>query len=224
MSELEEALEATDPRRLPPPHINRPGIPQHSSKSNEHFTPPEVIEAARALMGGIDLDPASCEEANRIVKADEFWSVEHDGLAIAATDGWHGRVFLNPPGGKMHFVDGLWRQMPRNPETGRQDGPGTSSAMVWWNTLVDEWEADNVTEAVFVCFTLEMLRLTQRCHRPVQFFPRCVPRERLRFSGARAPTNANVIVYLPSLTKPDEYGKFKEAFGHIGLCERAYEP
>ena len=31
---------------------------------HDWHSPPEVVEAARRVMGGIDLDPASCEEAN----------------------------------------------------------------------------------------------------------------------------------------------------------------
>ena len=37
---------------------------KHSSASQEWYTPAPILERVRAVLGPIDLDPASCEEAN----------------------------------------------------------------------------------------------------------------------------------------------------------------
>ena len=73
--------------------------------SVEWWTPREFVDRARRAMGGIDLDPASCEQANRHVRAKRFFDQRVDGL----TQHWHGRVWLNPPYGKdaKRFVERL---------------------------------------------------------------------------------------------------------------------
>jgi hypothetical protein len=59
----------------------------------EQYTPSEYIEVAREVLGEIELDRASCEIAQRTVRAARFFAVADDGLKQE----WHGRVFLNPP-------------------------------------------------------------------------------------------------------------------------------
>lgn len=61
----------------------------------DFYTHPRIIEAARAAMGGIDLDPASCREANAVVRAERFYGFRENGLLQS----WGGKVWLNPPYG-----------------------------------------------------------------------------------------------------------------------------
>jgi DNA N-6-adenine-methyltransferase (Dam) len=75
--------------RLIPPQDNR----AEGTGENELFTPEEFITAARAVMGNIDLDPASHQAAQQTVQADAFYTRQDDGLSKA----WHGNVWLNPP-------------------------------------------------------------------------------------------------------------------------------
>jgi ParB family chromosome partitioning protein len=69
------------------------GLHISSSGENEWYTPSVYIEAARAAMGSIDLDPASCGLAQETVQAGRYYTIDEDGLERA----WDGNVWLNPP-------------------------------------------------------------------------------------------------------------------------------
>ena len=92
---LEEFYESTEDvptqtdflKYVQPCHVS------NNSVENEWYTPPDFIERARRTMGGIDLDPASCDEAQKLVKAKRFYTMADDGL----TKKWKGRVWMNPP-------------------------------------------------------------------------------------------------------------------------------
>lgn len=65
-------------------------INQSSGKTN-YYTQAFIVDAARATMGGIDLDPASSAIANTVVKAAEYYT------EYGLTRRWYGRLWLNHP-------------------------------------------------------------------------------------------------------------------------------
>jgi hypothetical protein len=139
-------------------------IPQHSSESNEHYTPRAIIEVCRATMGGIDLDPASCELANREnVRAREYYTKVDNGLSRPWSVRGAARVFCNPPGGK--YKNGT-AALAGAPPISVDKGPGDSSAMVWFFRAVDEWQREHAAAVCFLAFTLELLsRFAGECEK-----------------------------------------------------------
>jgi phage N-6-adenine-methyltransferase len=112
--------------------MNRSTIQEKWRNSSvEWYTPPEHIEAARRVMGGIDLDPASSSMAQKVVRAKRFFTKDDDGLAKR----WSGRVFLNPPFSHphlSHFVSKLCAAV----ETGEASQAilltNSSTDCLWW--------------------------------------------------------------------------------------------
>ncbi len=95
------------------------------TKSNEWYTPHVYIEAARVVLNGIDLDPASCAVANEIVKAKRHYTQREDGLIQP----WYGSVWLNPPYGKIN---------------------NKSTIELWIKRLIREYRTGNVTQAILL--------------------------------------------------------------------------
>ena len=56
----------------------------HNSGENEWYTPPDYIEAARTVMGEIDVDPASSDLAQRTVQAAKYFTKQK--LLISGTE------------------------------------------------------------------------------------------------------------------------------------------
>lgn len=110
---------------------------ERDNHSNEWYTPSRYIEAARRVMGGIDLDPASCELANRTVKAARYYTKEDNGLAQE----WRGRVWLNPPYGSLDVV-----------KQGRAGQEGIAKPFIF--KLIQEYNQGGVKQAV-LCVTTD---------------------------------------------------------------------
>jgi phage N-6-adenine-methyltransferase len=70
----------------------------HGASNCEWYTPADIIERARWVMHGIDLDPFSSDEAQRTVQASHYFTAQSDGIASP----WPTvqSVWVNPPYGK----------------------------------------------------------------------------------------------------------------------------
>jgi DNA-directed RNA polymerase subunit RPC12/RpoP len=134
-----------------------PYCPKHSEGiSNEYYTPEEYISLARKVMGAIDLDPASCESANRTVRAEKYYTKKTNGLEQQ----WHGLCYrcqlcgfriLAPRTGK----DAIARERNRLQETLRTrvwcNPPYSKDTLSkFTNKLVREYSGRNVSQAVLL--------------------------------------------------------------------------
>lgn len=165
-----------------------------SSNEIEYYTPAPIIEAAREVMGEIDLDPASCEEANKVVKAATIYTREENGLDKQ----WYGRVWLNPPYGKTK---------------------NNSNAGIWSKKLIAEYQAGNVEEALL----LVNAALSYKWFKPLYAYPMCFPYDRLNFSHstklkAKKHAQNNAIVYIGRNEET-----FRDVFQELGCIMKAVQ-
>lgn len=72
--------------------IEKPHV-ANNSEDNEWYTPVEYLESARAVLGTINLDPASNDFANERVQAEMYYTEGDNGL----NQEWYGNIWLNPP-------------------------------------------------------------------------------------------------------------------------------
>jgi len=161
-----------------------------SSKSDEYYTPAEYIAAVAEVLGGIDLDPASCELAQATVGAKRYYTKADDGLAQP----WEGRVYLNPPYGT----------------TG-----GESNQGIWAQRLVEAYTSGAVTGAVLlVKAALGYEWFEELWYR----WPVCFPRRRLSFgmpdgSGDGQSKQGSALFYFGR--EPERFAEHFRRFGRV---------
>ena len=112
-------------------------------KGNEWFTPPDIATAARAVLGEIDLDPASCEEANGIIKAQRWMG--SGGLEAAP---WvASTIFLNPP-----YSDGRMVDWVRTLTSSIVAGHATAAILLVNANTETAWGQAAIEDSAAVCF------------------------------------------------------------------------
>jgi phage N-6-adenine-methyltransferase len=116
---------------------------------NEWYTPAEYVEAARACLGAIDLDPASSTRAQETVRAARFFTRDDDGLRHE----WRGRIWLNPPYAQpsiVHFVDKLLAEV--------NAGRATEAILLTHNYTDTGWFHAAAGQCAAICFTRGRIR------------------------------------------------------------------
>jgi phage N-6-adenine-methyltransferase len=160
----------------------------HNSGENEWYTPVAYIEAARAVMGGIDTDPASCAQANATVKADKYYDSKADGL----TKKWHGRVFMNPP-----YAQPLIANFARAVAAKFSSKEITEAIVLVNNATETEWFNEMIKHASAICFPNGRIRFVNKEGKP-----------------GGAPLQGQAVLYFGS--KIEKFISEFKSFGWIG--------
>jgi len=115
----------------------------------EGYTPAREVEAARSALGSIDVDPASCEQAQAVIKAGTYFTRETDGLAHP----WIGNVFLNPP-----YNSGLIEQFIAKLLTELGNGNARAAVLLTNNNTDTRWFHGAAMASTAICFTLGRIK------------------------------------------------------------------
>lgn len=144
-----------------------------TSLKEDHYTPREITDDVRELMGSIDLDAASDPLPNSYIQANFIFTKDLNALAHS----WNVsslllnahpqfkfdieferrverqglNVFLNPPGRplKKNMPEYQWM---------RENGISSQSTTVaWWRKLLYEYNVGNVYQAVYLAFSQRQL-------------------------------------------------------------------
>lgn len=121
----------------------------HNSGNNEWYTPPNFIDSVRLVLGQIDLDPASNEIAQEVIKASTYYTQETNGL----DKDWVGKVFMNPP-----YSAGLLKQFISKLVREYNSGNVSEFIVLVNNATETGWFSDLSTISEAVCFTEKRIR------------------------------------------------------------------
>jgi len=129
----------------------------HNSGDNEWYTPKEYIDAAREVMGEIDLDPASSEIANKTVKAKIYFTYLDDGLQYS----WDGKVWMNPP-----YASELVGKFSEKLVNHFMVGEVTEAIVLVNNSTETKWFSNLVSVASAIVFPVGRVRFLDELGNP----------------------------------------------------------
>jgi ParB family chromosome partitioning protein len=166
----------------------RPAYMQQCTGRQDWYTPAVYLDAARAVLGAIDLDPASSDAAQQMVQAGTYFTKENDGLKQP----WAGRLWMNPPYAQP-FVTQFTEKLAEHFKAG-----DVSAAVVLVNNATEtQWFQTLASEASAVCFLVRRVRF-------------------LDADGScpkGGPLQGQAVLYLG-----DRVDRFLAAFTPLGMC------
>jgi len=120
-----------------------------NSGDAEWYTPKEWIDLERAVLGTIDVDPASCAQAQAVVHATTYYTRHDSGLDHY----WLGTFHLNPPFG-ARLVQQFCGKAVEEWDAGR----ATAGIVVVNSATETKWFQLLMARATAVCFPHERIK------------------------------------------------------------------
>lgn len=161
----------------------------NNSGNNEWYTPGNIIEMARKVLGGFHIDPASSEIANRTVKAEKFFTAEDDGLAQE----WPvGNIWMNPPYAQPligRFASRLAAEVKR----------GSKAIVLVNNATETAWFQEMAEAASAICFPKGRIKFVDTGGNP------------------GAPLQGQAILYFGD--EFNEFADAFKSFGFVAFCD-----
>lgn len=196
---------------------NNATLINQTSGEVEFGTDPRIINAARTVMGGIELDPASSEYWNSTVKANRFFTKADNGLELPwyQTDKTQTRVWMNHP------FHGGWRACDENckrkscVKRGHHIYENIPSNADWVNKLINEYDLGRVSQACCITFA----STSEAWFQPLAHFPQCYLSPRTNYYKAdgtllEGVTKGSVVTYLGR-----NIYRFASTFKVFGVCK-----
>jgi len=142
----------------------RPHVANNSG-DNEWYTPKPIIAAAKEVMGGFDLDPASSEVANKVVGAVAIHTAEDNGLK----HNWEGKLWLNPP-----YASDLIPKFMEKLASSVESGAVTEALVLVNNATETKWFARLAGVSSYLCLPTGRVKFWHPSKESVPLQGQCV--------------------------------------------------
>lgn len=200
--------------------LNNDQLINQNSGDSERYTDEDIMILVREFFGEIDLDPASCAEANKIVKAVHYFTKEND----AFTEEWIAdKLWLNHPftrgekACKIKCKKKICNDEKYKHYRGYCIDEDIPSNLDWINKLLIEHSLDNINESLNITFVSSS---EAWCQKLLDAGIQCFIAGRTKYKSPnggteKSPPKGSMITYIGSRKE-----EFKRAFSKIGSIKK----